>query len=88
MQCDLALCKSCNLIVLQGSCDVGKSYCCYNNPGFGVYLGSGGAGNFGNKEAGPAVLAGPGGPVDNLRPDFPGPLVSDGGYVSQLKYCS
>ncbi|XP_054277720.1 cleavage and polyadenylation specificity factor subunit 6-like [Macrosteles quadrilineatus] len=57
-----------------GSCDVGKSYCCYNNPGFGVYQGSGGPGAFGNKEAGPAVLAGPGGPIDKLRPDFPGPL--------------
>ncbi|XP_075217791.1 uncharacterized protein LOC142322600 [Lycorma delicatula] len=61
-----------------GSCDVGKQYCCYNNPGYGLQSEGGPAGGFGSKfepnDGIPPVLAGPGGPVDFNRPDFPGLL--------------
>lgn len=60
----------------QGSCDVGKFYCCYNNAGYGIQP-SGAPPSYGNKRpGGPAVLAGPNGPVDGLRPDFLAHLVS------------
>ncbi|KAG8299414.1 hypothetical protein J6590_101796 [Homalodisca vitripennis] len=52
-----------------GNCDVGKVYCCFNNPGFGIHP-SGSPGAFGSRGEGPAVLAGPNGPVDKIRPDF------------------
>lgn len=59
--------------LFQASCDVGKTYCCYNSQRYGLHK-LGQPGNFGSKfgpdDNAPAVLAGPNGPVDHLQPDF------------------
>ncbi|RZF41187.1 hypothetical protein LSTR_LSTR011568 [Laodelphax striatellus] len=69
-----------------GSCDTGKQYCCTNNQGYGFQAAGAGGGGFGskfgsnfggNRDDLPAVLAGPGGPVDKIPGRFPPPPPSD-----------
>uniref|UniRef100_A0A1B6C6Y2 Uncharacterized protein n=1 Tax=Clastoptera arizonana TaxID=38151 RepID=A0A1B6C6Y2_9HEMI len=57
------------------TCDVGKTYCCYNNEGYGL-KNVGPYGGFGGRPGnrGPAVLVGPSGPNFNNRPGFIGPI--------------
>ncbi|XP_072156520.1 uncharacterized protein [Bemisia tabaci] len=65
-----------------GNCDVGKQYCCYNSKGGGSSTHAGFGSHLdvdrtdGSNGQLPAILAGPGGPVDNYNLDAPGPDAS------------